>query len=125
MKLSDAVNRVIAQYGNTRKAGEALSMCPTYLWRLAKGDKSNPKDEQLTRLGLKRVITYEFIDGTPPLTRAEYRDGIKAVPVTGLMGNKPCQGCIAVTDPTGRMCDAIHGVQTLNCVTDKIIWVKK
>lgn len=125
MKLADAVNRVIAQYGNPRKAGEALSMCPTYLWRLAKGDKSNPKDEQLTRLGLKRVVTYEFINDTPPLTRAEYRDGFKAIPVERSTAKEPCEGCAAAVDPTGRMCDTIHGVQALNCVTDKIIWVKK
>lgn len=49
---------LIAQYGSVRKAGDALGIDHTYLYRIAAGEKEWPSDEVLLRMGLERVVTY-------------------------------------------------------------------
>ena len=49
---------LITQYGSVRKAGDALSIDHTYLYRIAAGEKEWPSDDVLLRMGLERVVTY-------------------------------------------------------------------
>lgn len=49
---------LIAQYGSVRKAGDALGIDHTYLYRIAAGEKEWPSDDVLLRMGLERVVTY-------------------------------------------------------------------
>lgn len=59
IKLTTAVEAVIAEHGGARKAGRALGVDFAYLLRLKSGEKSNPTEEMLKKLRLRRVVTYE------------------------------------------------------------------
>lgn len=46
------VDELVDKYGSYRKAGEALKIDHAYLSRLANGEKKNPSDKVLKKLGL-------------------------------------------------------------------------
>ena len=54
------VCRLIRKHGGVRSAGRALDVDPAYLYRLATGEKDNPSDATLKKLGLKpmRKVLY-------------------------------------------------------------------
>lgn len=56
--LQAAVKALIARHGGTRIAARALGVNYAYLSRLSTGQKSNPTDATLRKLGLKKVVTY-------------------------------------------------------------------
>jgi hypothetical protein len=56
--LKRRVADVVRQHGGLRKAARALGMTPQYLWRLGEGEKDNPSDAVLRKLGLKRQVVY-------------------------------------------------------------------
>lgn len=58
MTLQQRVKQLIAQHGTLRAAARAVSVEVSYLSRLEHGEKTNPSDDVLARLGLVRVVTY-------------------------------------------------------------------
>lgn len=52
------VKKLARKYGSYRLAGAALNIEPSYLYRLAKGEKTAPSDATLAALGLERVEYY-------------------------------------------------------------------
>jgi len=59
--LREAVNAIIARHGGTRVAARATGVNYAYLSRLARGEKVNPTNETLRKLGLRKVVTYVTI----------------------------------------------------------------
>lgn len=69
MRLQTRVQQLIREHGTLRAASRAIGVDVGYLSRLEHGDKSNPSDDFLTKLGLQKVVTYRRIaartKGTP------------------------------------------------------------
>ena len=61
MELKEAVEHLIEAYGGLRAACRALDMDPGYFWRMRVGLSTNPSDEILLRMGLRRKIDYEWL----------------------------------------------------------------
>ena len=59
MTLADRIDELVAQHGGLRAAARVLQMDPSYLLRLHSGEKTNPHESTLRRLGLRRVVSYE------------------------------------------------------------------
>lgn len=59
MTIPERVAELIAQHGSLRAASRVLDMDAGYLSRLASGEKDDPGDLFLSRMGLRRVVTYE------------------------------------------------------------------
>lgn len=53
-----AVKALVDHYGSYRSAADAIDLNYAYLWRLRKGEKTDPSDEVLRKLGLVREVTY-------------------------------------------------------------------
>lgn len=62
--LQRRVSDVCCYAGGIRAAAKALGIEFSYLSRLANGTKTNPSDEVLAKLGLRRVVTYELVTRT-------------------------------------------------------------
>ena len=60
-EIQNAVELAIEKHGGLRKAARALNIEVSYFWRLRHGDKSNPSDKVLRKLGLAREIEYRRI----------------------------------------------------------------
>lgn len=58
MTLAEHCRKLIVKHGSARKAAEAIGLNHSYLWRLAKGEKSEPTPDVLEKLGLERVVSY-------------------------------------------------------------------
>lgn len=56
--LRKRVHEAIDLYGSVRAAAGQLGIDYTYLYRLSTGEREDPSDEMLKKLGLKRVITF-------------------------------------------------------------------
>ena len=56
--LSERVRHLEHEHGGLRPAARAIGVDSGYLKRLRDGEKVNPSDETLTRLGLKREVIY-------------------------------------------------------------------
>lgn len=63
-QLQAAVQQAIDRHGGVRVAARALRIDHAYLYRLRSGEKSDPSDAVLRKLGLRRVVTYEAIAST-------------------------------------------------------------
>ena len=61
MTLQERVVELIEQHGSLRAAGRAIQIDPGYLSRLGSGEKAQPEKLILTRMGLRRIVTYERI----------------------------------------------------------------
>jgi hypothetical protein len=64
--LTKRLEQLADQHGGVRPAARFLEIDPGYFLRLANGEKDNPSDKLLRKLGLTRVVT--FID-TPRIGR--------------------------------------------------------
>lgn len=73
MTLSERVAELVVQHGSLRAAARVLECDPGYLSRLATGEKNDPGEKLLRRMGLRQIITYE---------RTLLRPAIKAGPFT-------------------------------------------
>jgi hypothetical protein len=69
MKVSDpffivgqAVEAKIQQHGSLRAAARVMRVSAPYLCRFRHGQKRNPSDALLRKLGLRRVIEYRWIE---------------------------------------------------------------
>ena len=58
MTISNRVGKIILLYGGLRKAAAALDINPGYLSRLNSGEKKNPSEPVLIKLGLRKEINY-------------------------------------------------------------------
>lgn len=56
--LASHVKKLAARYGSFRELGLALGLDHTYLFRLARCEKTAPSDATLAALGLERVEYY-------------------------------------------------------------------
>lgn len=56
--LQDAVTIRIEKAGGLRALSRLVDISPSYLHRIVTGDRVNPSEETLEKLGLQRVIQY-------------------------------------------------------------------
>ena len=56
--LSSRIEELEDKYGGLRAAARALRSKPSYLSRLKSGERTNPSDAVLKKLGLKKVVFY-------------------------------------------------------------------
>lgn len=73
MKVSDpffivgeAIRLKIDQHGSLRKAAKILGVSAPYLCRFRHGQKRNPSDKLLKRLGLTREVKYRWRSDSAP-----------------------------------------------------------
>lgn len=59
-RLQDAVEALVAEHGSLRAAARAIGVDHAYLWRLLNGQKVDPSDELLRKLGLRRIVVYQW-----------------------------------------------------------------
>ena len=64
--LKRRVAELVKQHGGLRKAARAIGMGPQYLFRLGAGEKANPSDAILRKLGLYRVVAFYKTNGSTP-----------------------------------------------------------
>lgn len=60
MTLQERIDDLIAQHGSLRAAARVIQIDPGYLSRLASGEKRDPGERTLRRMGLRKVTTYEL-----------------------------------------------------------------
>lgn len=60
--LQHRITVLESQHGSLRAAARVLQCDPGYLLRLRDGEKDNPSDKLLRRMGLKRVTTYVLVE---------------------------------------------------------------
>lgn len=60
MTLKERSEMLIDVYGGLRRAARQLDMDPAYLLRLKTGERKNPSEFILAKLGLKRKVVYEL-----------------------------------------------------------------
>jgi hypothetical protein len=66
ISLAERIAELAVQHGSLRAAGRVLDVDAGYLSRLASGEKDNPDEQLLRRMGLRRIVTYERRRATPP-----------------------------------------------------------
>lgn len=59
MTLAERISELVEQHGSIRAAARVLQMDHAYLYRLASGEKTEPSDDVLRKLGLRKAVTYE------------------------------------------------------------------
>ena len=69
MTLQERIDQLVQQHGSLRAVARVTEMDAGYLSRLRAGEKVNPEKDKLRRLGLRRVVSYEYLK--PPNVRAE------------------------------------------------------
>lgn len=65
------ITELLQEYGNFKTMGEALGVDPSYLGKLHRKKATNPSDEILLALGLKRKHTYHRIKFKTPKPKGE------------------------------------------------------
>lgn len=73
VSLTVRIAELIDQHGSLRAAARVLECDPGYLSRLWSGEKNDPGEKLLRRMGLRQIVTYE---------RTLLRPAIKAGPFT-------------------------------------------
>lgn len=56
--LQEAVQIQIKAFGGLRAMSRAVDISPGYLSRMARGDRVDPSEETLSKLGLERLVFY-------------------------------------------------------------------
>ena len=56
--LKERIDELCEKHGSLRKAAKAVDVDFGYLSGLRSGEKNNPSDNTLEKLGLKKVVTY-------------------------------------------------------------------
>lgn len=59
LTLKERIDELIAQHGTLRAAARVLEVDAGYLSRLRYGEKDEPGETLLRRMGLRRVVAYE------------------------------------------------------------------
>lgn len=57
--LQERIGELVTQHGSLRAAARVLEVDAAYLWRLKSGEKDDPGETLLRRMGLRRVVSYE------------------------------------------------------------------
>lgn len=65
MTLQERIKQLIAMHGSLRATARVLQCDSGYLSRLQSGEKDNPDELLLRRMGLRRVVTYVLKEPTP------------------------------------------------------------
>jgi transcriptional regulator with XRE-family HTH domain len=63
VKLAERIEQLVEQHGSMREVARVTTIDVAYLSRLHSGEKVQPSKDILTRLGLRRVTTYELLKG--------------------------------------------------------------
>lgn len=63
--LRQRIDELVAQHGTLRAVARVLMTDAAYLHRLRTGEKTEPGDPLLRRMGLREVRMYERTPGTP------------------------------------------------------------
>ncbi len=63
--LQQRVQELVLQHGSVRAAGRVLEVDSAYLYRLGNGEKTDPGEKLLRRMGLRRIVTYERLKEQP------------------------------------------------------------
>ena len=63
--LAALVRKRLSNYDSLRDAGKKLGMDHVYLHRLATGEKTNPSDEALRKLGITRTVRVTYKEQQP------------------------------------------------------------
>lgn len=71
MNLSERIQMLIDKHGSHRAAARVLRVDDAYLWRLYVGEKCNPSNKMLRKLGLRRITTYELVRRQRVATKAK------------------------------------------------------
>lgn len=58
--LATLVRKKLRQYVSLRAASRSLGIGHVYLHRLATGEKTNPSDDALRRLGIERTVRITY-----------------------------------------------------------------
>lgn len=61
MELDKRIRELIAKHGTLRAVARHTGIDVGYLSRLERREKTEPSDEMLARLGLRRVVTYRRV----------------------------------------------------------------
>lgn len=61
MTLQRRITQLVKQYGSLRAVAREFEIDAGYLSRLASGEKKDPGEVVIRRLGLRRVVTYKLI----------------------------------------------------------------
>jgi len=61
MTIQDRINELVAQHGSLREVARVTGIDVGYLSRLRTGEKAAPETDKLSRIGLRRVVSYERI----------------------------------------------------------------
>jgi hypothetical protein len=72
--LQQRIAELVAQHGGVRPAARVLEVDQGYVYRLLSGEKSDPGDNLLRKLKLRRVVTFERTDvsaGVPTSQRSQ------------------------------------------------------
>lgn len=64
MSLEERVEKLVVKHGGLRRAALALGINCAYLCRLRSGEKTQPSEGTLRRLGLRRVVSYKTLEGS-------------------------------------------------------------
>lgn len=56
--LRARIQELAKQHGSLRAAGRVLEIDHAYLHRLQQGEKTEPSEEVLRKLGLRRIVSY-------------------------------------------------------------------
>jgi hypothetical protein len=60
MTLQERIDQLVAQHGSLRAVARVTEIDAGYLSRLRSGEKTEPQEAKLRRLGLRRVVSYEL-----------------------------------------------------------------
>lgn len=58
VSIDQHIAQLVAKHGSLRKVGRVVGLTGQYLYRLQVGEKTNPSEAALRKLGLRRVISY-------------------------------------------------------------------
>lgn len=77
--LYERIKQLSDEHGSMRAAATALGIDAGYLSRLASGEKNEPSDDVLSRLGLCRSVSYSSLAAPshPPATEGDDRDAAR------------------------------------------------
>ena len=59
MTLNERIDELVLKHGGVRQVARVLKVDHTYLWRLRTGQKTEPSDKVLNKLGLRKLVIYE------------------------------------------------------------------
>lgn len=59
--IRNRIIQLIKKHGGVNSAATKVKVDPAYFVRLRDGERNNPGDETLAKLGLKKVVTYRLL----------------------------------------------------------------